>query len=109
MSTVKTFPDYSFVLEQDEDNECIHLFIYDNKGSDPDSPVEIDGEIAEAISELFSDEFEDELQGEGYMLEIEDGFARFEDEDTFYEGHMNPVIKLLQDHLKMKFEGYNEV
>ena len=108
MSAVKTFPDYSFVLEQDEDNECIHLFVYDNNLED-DSNIFIEGDLAEAISELFSDEFEDELQGEGYMLEIEDGFARFEDEDTFYEGHMDPVIKLLQDHLKMKFEGYNDV
>ena len=108
MSTVKTFPDYSFILEQDEDNECIHLFVYDNNLKD-DSNIFIEGDLAEAISELFSDEFEDELQGEGYMLEIEDGFARFEDEDTFYEGHMDPVIKLLQDHLKMKFEGYNDV
>ena len=108
MSTVKAFPNYSFLLEQDEDNECIHLFVYDDTLED-DSNIEIEGDLAEAISELFSDEFEDELQGEGYMFEIEDGFARFEDEDTFYEGHMDPVIKLLQDHLKMKFEGYNEV
>ena len=84
------------------------LFVYDNNLED-DSNIFIDGDLAEAISELFSDEFEDELQGEAYMLEIEDGFARFEDEDTFYEGHMDPVIKLLQDHLKMKFEGYNDV
>ena len=108
--SIKTFPDYSFVLDQDEDNECIHLFVYDNKASDPDSHIDIDGELKESIEELLSnEEFEGEFRGECYMIEFEDGYARFEDEDTFYEGHMDPVIKLLQDHLKMKFEGYNDV
>ena len=108
MSTVKTFPNYSFLLEQDEDNECIHLFVYDDTLED-DSNIEIDGELAAAIEELFSEEFDDEHCGEGYMLVIEDGYVRFEDEDSFYEGHMDPVIKMFQDHLKMKFISYQSM